>query len=245
MLILRSLLFNLLFYAWSLPLAVLYLPLLLAPRRVMVNAARFWITGVFLLLRFAAGLRFTVRGHERLPEGSFLVAAKHQSAFDTFVFHMLFADPCFVLKKELLSIPLFGWYLQKHGMVAIDRKAGIRALKLLMTASEQVLERGSTVIIFPEGTRVPPGESRPYQPGVAAMYGALNRPVVPVALNSGLFWRRNGFLKRPGDITVEILPAIQPGMDRRAFGTLLENQIETATRALEAEATAKNPALAG
>ncbi|HSV29745.1 MAG TPA: lysophospholipid acyltransferase family protein [Candidatus Omnitrophota bacterium] len=240
---LRSVLFVVLFYAWTLPLAVLYLPLLLAPRPVMMTFAKAWLRGVLGLLRAVCGLTFEVRGTEHLPKGAAIVAAKHQSAFETFAFHLLLDDPAYVLKRELTWIPFFGWYLAKTGVIAIDRSAGTKALKAMVKGGEDAKADNRPIIIFPEGTRTPPGERQPYHTGVAMLYGALDLPVVPVALNSGLFWRKRGFAKRAGIITLEFLPPMAPGMNRKAFMAELESRVEAATDALVAEARGRFPAL--
>lgn len=239
----RSLLYQLLFIPWTLLLAVAYLPLLAASRRTVQRAATLWLGGALFLQRTVLGLSFEVRGREHLRPGPLIVAAKHQSAWDTMVFHQLLADPAFILKKELLSLPFIGWYLNKTGQVPIDRKAGIKALKLMVEGARQAAAEGRQVVIFPEGHRQPPGVAGDYHSGAAMLYAALDVPVVPVALNSGLFWPRNAFLRRAGVITLEALPAIPKGLDRRTFMAELERRIETATRALEAEAIRRWPEL--
>lgn len=239
---LRSLAWQLAFYAWTVPLAFLYLPLLLAPRPWMVGAARFWIRGCLALLAVTVGLRHRVRGLENLPKGPALVVAKHQSMWDTLVFHSVLDDPAYILKKELVAIPFFGWYLRKSGMIAIDRAAGAKALKTMVEGTRQALAEGRQVIIFPEGTRTAPRETRPYHSGVAMLYGALDGvPVVPVALNSGLFWGRRSFAKRAGVITLEILPAMPAGLDRRAFLGQVSTAVEQASLRLADEAEAQRP----
>jgi 1-acyl-sn-glycerol-3-phosphate acyltransferase len=146
-------------------------------------------------------------------------------------------DPVYVLKKNLLHIPVYGLYLYKLGMIAVDRDAGVSSMRNLIRQARHVLDEGRRyIVIFPEGSRVAPGERGPYQPGVAGLYGTLGIPVVPVALNSGLFWGRRKFLKYPGTITLEFLPAIAPGMAREAFMAELEGRIETASDRLMAEA---------
>ncbi len=240
---LRSLLYAAGFHAWTLALSVLYLPLLALPRPVMVAAARLWLRGVMAWMRATVGLSFEVRGREHLPAGPVIVAAKHQSAFETFAFHLILDDPAYVLKRELTWIPFFGWYLGKSGVIAIDRAAGVQALKAMVRGGEAAKAQGRPVVIFPEGTRTPPGSRQPYHSGVAMLYGGLGLPVVPVALNSGLFWRRRGFTKRPGVVTVEFLPAIAPGLDRKRFMAELESRIEAATDRLVAEAGDRFPEL--
>ncbi|MBI4967854.1 MAG: 1-acyl-sn-glycerol-3-phosphate acyltransferase [Rhodospirillales bacterium] len=231
-----SFLFGAFLFGWTAILCVAYLPLLLVPRLAFIGAVRLWIRSVLGALRLFCRLDHEFRGLERLPQGPFIIAAKHQSAWDTFIFSLLVPDPCFILKRELTWIPLFGVYLIKHGMIAVDRKAGAKALKKMLKDADRALARGSTLVIFPEGTRVAPGDSKPYQPGVAALYGSAGVPVVPVALNSGLYWGRRQFLKKPGRIVLEVLEPILPGQDRKAFQTQLKERLETATQRLIAEA---------
>lgn len=245
MIIVRSLVFQGMFLLWTLALSLLYLPLLAAPRRMLVSAARFWLAGTLFLVRVVAGLSWELRGRENLPPGGVLVAAKHQSAFDTLIFHMLLDDPAFILKKELLRLPFIGWYLTRHRMIAIDRKAGIRALKQMVAEAKVAAAEGRQVVIFPEGTRTAPGDTAPYHSGVAMLNEALGVPVVPVALNSGLFWARQSILRRPGRVVVEILPLMPSGLDRRAFLAELQARIEAATNRLVAEGRAEFPHVAG
>jgi 1-acyl-sn-glycerol-3-phosphate acyltransferase len=241
--LLRSALFIVFTWAWTLVLSLLYLPLLAMPRKAMRPAVRLWLVGMLGALRVLAGLKWELRGGENLPSGPLIIASKHQSAFETFVFHLLLGDPAYILKRELLWIPFFGWYLGKSGVIAIDRSAGTKALKAMVKGAEEAVAEGRPVIIFPEGTRAAPGAKLPYHSGVAMLYGALKVPVVPIALNSGLFWRRRGFAKKPGTLTLEALPPIAPGMDRKAFMAELENRIETASDRLVAEARQQYPGL--
>lgn len=236
MVALRSLAFNLLFFSWTAVLVVISLPLLLAPPQALVAMARVWARSMNFLLRWIVGLDWQLRGTEHLPAGPFILAIKHQSMWDTLAYVLMVDNPAIVLKRELLSIPFFGWYLSKTGQIAIDRKAGGGALRRMLRAAARVTAAGRPIIIAPEGTRTAPGQRRPYQPGVAALYGQLGLPVVPAALNAGLFWRRRSFVKRPGRITVEFLPPIPPGLDRAAFMRELERRIEDAADRLQREA---------
>lgn len=239
----RSLAYQLLFLPWTVALCLSYLPLLLGPRKLMQRGAALWLHGGMFLQRTVLGLSFEVRGRENLPAGAVLIAAKHQSAWDTMIFHHLLDDPAYILKKELLTLPFIGWYLTKTGQVPIDRKAGMKALKLMVDGAKAAAAEGRQVIIFPEGHRQPPGMAGEYHSGVAALYSGLELPLVPVALNSGLFWGRNAFLRHSGVITLEFLPAIPPGMNRKELVPAVESRIETATRALEQEALARFPQL--
>jgi 1-acyl-sn-glycerol-3-phosphate acyltransferase len=231
---LRSALFVVLLQLWTLVLGLVCLPLLLAPRGAVDPAARLWLRVTFLLLRVICGLRFEVRGS--VPRGAALVASKHQSTLETFAFRLLLDDPTVILKKELLRIPIFGWYLGRTSVVAIDRSAGMRALKDMVKGAEAAIAGNHQVLIFPEGHRMEIGAAPDYHSGVAMLYAGLNRPCVPVALNSGLFWGRGSLAKRPGIVTIEFLDAIPAGMDRKAFMAELQSRIETATDRLVAEA---------
>ena len=232
---LRAALFHLVFYLWTASMAVFGLPFLLAPALWMMRFGTFWSAVALWLLRICVGLRHEVRGATNLPPQPALIAMKHQSAWDTFAAPVLFPNVAIVIKRELGWLPFYGWYALKAGMIPIDRAGGAGALKRMVRASQRALALGRPVLIFPEGTRSKIGEPAPYQPGVAALYRALDVPVVPVAVNSGLFWGRRDFLRRPGQITVEILPAIAPGLDRHAFLRELERRIETATTRLVEE----------
>jgi 1-acyl-sn-glycerol-3-phosphate acyltransferase len=229
---LRALFFNLCFLTWSSAIHIVCAPLLFGPRAWVLAAGRVWIRVSFWLLRVIVGLDYRERGIENIPTGPAIVAVKHQSAWETLYLSLALSHPAFILKRELIWIPLFGWYLHKVGMIAVDRRGKAAALKQMVRQAQGAFAQGRQVVIFPEGTRVTPGERKPYQPGIAALYSQLKVPVVPVALNSGLFWGRKASLKRSGTLTVEYLPAIPAGLDRKAFMQQLETRIETATNAL-------------
>ncbi|RED45054.1 lysophospholipid acyltransferase family protein [Aestuariispira insulae] len=238
--LIRSILFAVFFYLTTSTLCILYIPAILLPRPVFARMVVFWcwcITGIASLF---GGMRYRVIGRENIPSGPVIFAAKHQSAWETISLGVILPDVAFVLKKELLRIPLFGWYLGKMQNIAVDRSAGASALKDLVAQAKKLIADNRSVLIFPQGTRMAPGDkTSPYLPGIAAAYTNLEVPVVPVALNSGMFWRRHGFMKNQGVITVEFLPAIQPGLNRREFMKQLADSIEPATEALEIEAAEK------
>lgn len=236
---LRSLLFNLCFFGWTALWCVLALPTLLLPREVLLRFGRLWARGTVAMLSTIVGLSHEVRGLSIPARGGFIYAFKHQSAWDTILLPLLVRDPMVTLKKELLAIPLFGWYMWKTDQIAIDRRGRAAALKKMLRQAQVGAQAGRPLVIFPEGTRVAPAQHRPYLPGVAALYGHLHLPVVPVALNSGLFWGRRSFLKRPGHIVVEFLPPIKPGLSREAFLAELERRTETACARLTTEAEGK------
>lgn len=230
---LRSLVFNFAFAVATIVLAIVGLPVLLGPRRWASAYGRFWARVCTILLRVIVGLRWEVRGAP--PKGAALIAAKHQSAWETLAFTLILDRPAFIMKRSLLWAPPYGPYLAKAGMVAINRGGGAKALRAMMTAAADMAASGRPIVIFPEGTRKAPHAAPDYHPGVAALYRGLEAPLVPVALNSGVFWGRNSFTKRPGKIIVEFLEPIDSGLDRRAFMALLEDRIESATRRLVEE----------
>jgi 1-acyl-sn-glycerol-3-phosphate acyltransferase len=232
-LLLRSLLFNVFMWLWSAILVVVLAPAapFLSPAAIRRYAA-FWMRGIHFGLRRIAGLGFRVEGLEHLPAAPCIIASKHQSSFETVLFHTIRPDLVVGLKEELLRIPLFGWYLRLARNIAIDRGGAAKAMRSLIKGAERAVADGLSILIFPEGNRRPVGAPPDYKPGVAALYKALDVPVVPVALNSGRFWGRRSFAKEPGTITVRFLEPIPPGLERHAFMRLLEERIETATNAL-------------
>lgn len=235
MTLVRAVLFNLAFYLWTALYGLVGLPLLVAPWRVIMAYGRFWSLGCVKLAEWIVGLDWEVRGTEHLPPGAAIVAMKHQSAWDTLILPVLMPEVAVVIKKELLAIPLYGWFTRRAGAIGIDRKAGAAALRAMVASARTAVEAGRKIAIFPEGTRSAVGARPAYQPGVAALYRQLGLPLVPVAVNSGLFWGRRAFLKRPGRIVVEFLPPIPPGLDKRTVMAVLEQRIETATARLVAD----------
>ena len=238
----RSLLFNLLFYVTTALYVVLGSPLLFAPRSwamaALANHAHFEL----FLLRHIVGLKLEVRGHDKLPRTACLVASKHQSAWETFALIPLFRDPALLMKRELFWIPFHGWFSKKFEMIPVDRDKGPAALRAMLRETRKRVVHGREIIIFPEGTRRPPGAPPDYKTGVVLLYEALGIPCVPVALNSGLFWPRRSLLRRPGTIVVEFLDPIPPGLPKSEFLLRLIESIETASNRLLAEVKAKEPA---
>ncbi len=230
--VLRSVALNVAFYV-SYPLVMLGgLFFLALPRRHAMAALKWWSRVFIGMCRVLGGIEMRVEGREHIPRAAALVAGKHQSFWETFALFHLFPDPAIVLKRELVHIPLVGWFLRKFRMLLVAREAGPKALKELVRQGEAAIADRRQIIIFPEGHRMHPFAAPDYKPGVAALYGRLGVPCVPFALNAGVFWPRRTFWRWPGVITVRFLPAIEPGLKRRDFMQRLEEAIEPATRAL-------------
>ena len=236
MLIIRSVAFNLLFYLNLVLHVIAAIPTFVMPRRVFMVMARSWGETSNWLLRIVAGTRVELRGLEKIPRGALLVAAKHQSVWETFTLLTLFADPAYVFKHELQYIPIFGWYAWKSDMIPVDRAARGGAVAGMIVRAREELARGRQIIIFPEGTRTTPGAPPAYRQGIVQLYAAAGVPCVPIALNSGIFWPRRKFLRYPGTIVLEVLDPIPPGLDAQVFAHRLQQAIESATSALIAEA---------
>lgn len=232
----RSILFGILFYATTALFVLLGSPLLFLPRNWAMAALKLHARTELWLLKHIVGLDFEVRGRDKLPEPPFLVASKHQSAWETFALIPVFRDPVLLMKRELFWIPLHGWFSYKFGMIPVDRDKGPTALRRMLRAAEERIGAGREIIMFPEGTRRPPGAAPDYKTGIVLLYHALKVPCVPVALNSGVFWPRRRWTRKPGKIVVEILEPIPPGLAKAEFLTRLEDAIETASTRLLAEA---------
>ena len=235
---LRALAFNIAFFGMTALLGLAGLPCLLMPRLAVMRFGRFWAQSVLALLKAIVGLDGEIRGLGNLPRGACIIAMKHQSAWDTLILPVVLGDPAVVIKRELLWVPFYGWYASRGGSIAIDRRGGAGALRRMLAAARNAAEAGRPIVIFPEGTRTAPGQHLAYQPGVAALYQALGVPLVPAAVNSGLYWGRRSFVKRPGGIVLSFLEPIPPGLPRRELMATLESKIETATAALEREGSA-------
>lgn len=231
---LASGIFNILFICWTAFMLVFLAFFTPLPVKSFRRIVAKWSNGIIFLLRIV-DIKMVIRGRENLPDRPVLYATKHQSVWDTMFFLWFHSDNVYVMKSELLRIPFWGWYMRKCGHVVIDREGGAGALRSMISLTQRYLEEGRSVVIFPEGTRVEAGKSREYHPGVAALYKQIGMPVIPVALNSGLFWPRREFLKKSGTVIIEFLPQITENLDRKTFMAKLENSIETKTRKLEIE----------
>ncbi len=226
--ILRSILFNLLFYPNLILHVIAAIPTYALRRRDFFVVARSWAHTSNWLLRVVVGTRIEIRGREKIPHGALLVASKHQSVWETFTLLTLFRDPAYVFKRELMWIPVFGWYAWKSDMIPVDRSARGGALAGMVARAREEFSRGRQIIIFPEGTRTAPGAPPAYKQGIVHLYDDSGVPCLPVALNSGLFWPRRKLLRYPGTIVLEVLDPIPPGLEREAFATRLQEAIEIA-----------------
>jgi 1-acyl-sn-glycerol-3-phosphate acyltransferase len=235
----RSILYNLVFYLNLAVLLLFAVVTLVLPRRAVLEMAKLWGRSSLWMLRVICGTKAEFRGVEKLPKGPLIVAAKHQSTWETFALLWLFDEFTFIVKRELTWIPLFGWCMKRGGMIGVDRGAGSQALADMTTRAKETIRSGRQLIIFPEGTRRAPGADPRYKFGVAHLYAEIGVPCVPIALNSGLFWPRRSLMRFPGTIVVEILDPIPPGLGKQEFFTRLQNDIETATARLIAEGEAE------
>jgi 1-acyl-sn-glycerol-3-phosphate acyltransferase len=237
--VVRSSLFNALFYLALLAYLVVAIPSLLMPRWGILRLAQIWAHTNLALLRIVCRIDVDWRGLEKIPPGAVLVAAKHQSIWETFALLTILRDPTFILKRELLWIPFFGWFARHAGMIPVDRGGRKAALVAMTARARAALGQGRQIVVFPEGTRRPTGAEPKYKIGIAHLYAKGAVPCVPIALNSGLFWPRRKFMRYPGTITVEVLDPIGPGLPMDEFFTRLQHEIESATARLVAQAGAR------
>jgi len=236
LILLRSFLFAIVFYAWSVVWAIAMVPMLAAPRSWLLAGMRFWSRSLNVLLKVICGIGVEIRGQEHVPSADALIASKHQTMFDVFVQFGVLKGSLFVFKKELLIIPIFGWIALKIGSIVVDREKQATALRdMVRRAQEQFRLGDRQLVIFPEGTRKAPGAPPDYKPGVAGLYRELGVAVHPVATNAGVHWPAHGFLRRPGVIVYQYLEPIPPGLKRAEFMRILEERIETASNRLLAE----------
>jgi 1-acyl-sn-glycerol-3-phosphate acyltransferase len=238
-LVARSIVFNVLFYVNIIVRMIIALPAIMLPYSVMLAVLRSYARSSLWLLRVVCGIKVEWRGREKIPSGACLVACKHQSLWETFALYVILGDPTFVLKRELMWLPLFGWLARKSGMIPIDRGGRTTALARMVARARAEIARSRQIVVFPEGTRLAPDAEPRYMPGIAYLYSETDLVCVPVALNSGLFWPRRSWLRYPGTVLVEVLDPIAPGLDRRAFLAQLQNVLEEATARLVAEGREK------
>jgi 1-acyl-sn-glycerol-3-phosphate acyltransferase len=229
---LRSIVFVLWLYGSMTVIGLSFMPLAVFSEAAAIQAARTWASALIWGVRAICGIRLEVRGREHIPRGAALVAAKHQSMMDTIIPFALLEGPSVVLKRELLKLPIFGWFAKRAGMIVVNREAHAAALRTMLRDGRDRAAKGRQIFIFPEGTRQAPGAPPDYKPGIAALYRDLKLPCTPVALNIGQFWPAHGLVRKPGLAVIEFLPVIAPGLPRDEFMRELEARIETASSAL-------------
>jgi len=230
------LLLTIIFYgalaSWTILMGFLSLPFLLLPSTYIALPAKIWIKGIFISLRYICGVTHEMRGLANLSDEPVIIVSKHQSAFETFALYYYLKKSFFIHKKQLFYIPIFGQYLMKHNMVSIDRAGQASTMRKMITDVKKKLDSGSTIIIFPEGTRKKPGAKADYKTGFIGIYNASKRKLQPVALNSGLFWQKGFKIIKRGHIIIEFLPQIDIGLDKKEVLNKVESSVESATNKL-------------
>ena len=233
MTVLRSALFAAALVLVTPPYALVAMATFPLPRLTRYRIISGWSRLVVRLARAICGIRWQVEGLEHLPDRPAVILSKHQSAWETLAFQMIFPPQVYLLKRELLWIPFFGWGLALMSPIAIDRSRGRAALRQLAARGAERLAQGFWIVVFPEGTRMAPGRHRKYQLGGAWLAARTHAPVIPVAHNAGLCWPRNGFLKRPGLVTVRVGPTIDSaGRTAETVNQMAETWIENQQREL-------------
>ncbi len=235
----RSIVFTFVIALGAVLFTIILLPFAFAGEATVKRIIRWWTRFALASMKIIAGVDYRIEGRENIPEDGALVVSNHQSLWETIALHLLFSHPIIILKKELLRIPVYGWWALRAGNIAIDRNGGAKELRRLREEAANRIANGAQVIVFPEGTRVEPGETAPYQPGVAGIYLAANAPCIPVAHDSGRFWRKLGGALNTGVITMRILEPIPPGLNRREFQRLIEARINGARPDLASAETAE------
>jgi 1-acyl-sn-glycerol-3-phosphate acyltransferase len=244
MVVIRSIIFNVIFYLNVITQMIVFTPFyFLAPRKKAFWVPKFWARTNLWLMEVICGTRCEVEGLENLPTGSYIFAPKHQSFWDTFAFLPFLEDVLYILKRELTWIPFFGWYVMKQRMIPVNRAAKGRAMTEVMRLTIERMKEGRQLIIYPEGTRRQPGAEPHYKYGIARIYKDLGLQVVPVVHHAGLFWPRRKFLRQPGLIRIQILKPIEPGLDPDVFFQRLILEMETASDKLLLETVRDNPHL--
>ena len=209
------------------------LPVILFGREASRRTVKLWAKMGLFFLKLITGISYRVEGAENIPQGGAVIAANHQSMWETMALYAIAPKPVIVLKKELASIPVYGWWAKAAGNIIVDRKGAAKALRALARDAKASIESGAQIIIFPEGTRLAAGTIAPFQPGVAGIYTAAQAPCVPAAHDSGCFWRHRDGEMVPGTITLRFLTAIPPNLDRKKFLAELKRVIEAARPDLE------------
>ena len=227
----RSWIYLFTFLTWTAAIPVVCLPALIKKEWALA-VTRFWVRGVMTLAKYIVGVHATTTGQQNLPQGACIIAAQHQSSYETYRMFLELESPIFILKRELVFIPLIGWFMKRFGLIGIDRNAGAGAMRKILREAQAALDSGNQLVIFPEGTRTAPGIKHPYQPGVAALYAYCDAPVIPMALNSGFLWGKTRLLKLPGTIEFRFLPPLRSGMDKDTMLKDLRKHLDSAAEAL-------------
>ncbi|HRE45972.1 MAG TPA: lysophospholipid acyltransferase family protein [Terricaulis sp.] len=228
---LRSLLFAFWFYLTLAVYGLFFIPPSMANERFVWVGMRSWSNAILFGLRWICGVRVKFEGLEHAAQGPALYASKHQATLDTLLPAHFAKEPVFVVKRELLDAPIFGFYM-KRGAIPVDREAHAKALKDMLRAARAAIAKGRQIVIYPEGTRQALDAPPDYKPGIVAMYRDLGLPVIPVALNTGLAWPAKGFLRKPALVTIKLLEPIPAGLSRDEFMSRLEQAIESESQAL-------------
>jgi len=228
--LLRSLLFYIFLGLWTIFLGIICLPSFLFKRDYLKILAKIWIKGIFLILKLTCNITYEIQGIHNLPNKPVIIASKHQSAFETFALYLHIKNSVFIHKKQLFYIPIFGQYLKRINMISIDRSEGTKSIKKILFEAKKNILLGNSIIIFPEGTRKKPGEPTKYKSGIYAIYKEASSEIVPIALNSGNFWPKHTFIKKPGKIIIKILEKIPMNLEKFELLNKIESEIESETK---------------
>ena len=230
--VIRTTIFYSLLSFWTLFLGLLCFPFLLIPSRYLRLPTLIWIKGIFLLLEYVCGITHEIRGLKNIPDEPVIIVSKHQSAFETFALFYYFKNSFFIHKKQLFLIPIFGQYLMKSNMVAIDRRGGAKTMRKILKETKKRLDDGFSIIIFPEGTRKKPGDPPDYKTGFIGIYNEAKRKLLPVALNSGLCWPKHKLAMQKGHIIIDFQHPLSANLSRKEVLVKVQDSIETATNKL-------------
>ncbi len=242
MLYLRSLIFNIICYTTLLTgCIVTSIVGIFSPKATIKIWNNFFLPFLVVALKYLAGIKIEIRGKQYMQQENCIYAGKHQSAIETYCLSNFIKRAVFILKKELTYIPIFGWAQHFYGMIPVDRSAGSAAMKSMLRHAKDRLSNKRPIIIFPEGTRKKPGQKPDYKPGVALLYQNLDVPVIPVATNTGFFWKKSSFLRYPGTIVFEFMEPLPTGLDKKTFMTELQTRLEKKCAELNKETIEKYP----
>ena len=227
--VIRSILFYVFLALWTILMGIICFPYLFVSYQYLRKPVNIWLKGIFKLLQIICNITYEIRGKENIPSYAVLVASKHQSAFETFALFYHINNSIFIHKRQLFFIPIFGQYLKKINMISIDRSEGTIAMRKMLKQTKQKIQEGKSIIIFPEGTRKKPGENPDYKTGIAGIYKNLETEVLPVAVNSGHYWPKHTFIKKPGKIIIKFLQPIPTKLEKKEFLERIESVIEEET----------------